>query len=466
MKKTLEAVSKLANNTHFLTTAVFPNKENAEKCRHSLALIEDLTNKIIAEEENISTIYLKNLKLNFTKYMKSTDTDIPRFLLNKRSIKHIISHLSDTEIYDYIISESDDITNMKKILFLLETGTISHEIGIDFSVCLLKFYYSFYNICSDTFISNIKKYINKHYSEKYYLTKQDFISLYSQYDKGEDNYPDFLRNIKVNTNFISTKFFQEMWWVWCITRKPNTYSEIFLNKNKERLNTEQEDIRKCLLAVISCQVNKQPSREALITNQLLPLFGSVNPADSVFWEISSNELKNQYAIYLTQAPKIYYKYFTKTFLEAFFLVLSSGTSEYEKERAIFWLKYIDQIEEFKIGVTDYKDCILRNRLAQLSGDTRMYMAFYKNCKIRIYKDSAPAAILMKLNSVLAIEFTENANAVYLYQKNHEFAQELFNKYQVDDVSDFKCRMPSYGFIKRIIHNGNWQGNADWTLRKH
>ena len=126
------------------------------------------------------------------------------------------------------------------------------------------------------------------------------------------------------------------------------------------------------MAVISCQVNKLPSRETLITNQLLPLFGSVNPADSAFWEITSNELKNQYFSYLTQAPKIYYKYFTKTFLEAFFLVLSSGTSAYEKERAIFWLKYIDQIEEFKIGVTDYKDRILRNRLAQLPGDTRMY----------------------------------------------------------------------------------------------
>ena len=46
MKKTLEAVTKLANNSHFLTTNVFPNKENAEKGRHSLALIADLTSRI------------------------------------------------------------------------------------------------------------------------------------------------------------------------------------------------------------------------------------------------------------------------------------------------------------------------------------------------------------------------------------------------------------------------------------
>lgn len=94
----------------------------------------------------------------------------------------------------------------------------------------------------------------------------------------------------------------------------------------------------------------------------------------------------------------------------------------------------------------------------------MYMAFYKNCKIRIYKDSDPAAILMKLNNVLAIEFTENGNAAYLYQKNHEFAQKLFNRYQVHGVTDFKYQIPSYGFIDRIIHNGYWQGNADRILR--
>lgn len=466
MKKTLEAVTKLANNSHFLTTNVFPNKENAEKCRHSLALIADLTNRIIAEEENVSTVYLKTLRQSFIKYMNSNGTDIPRFLLNKRSIKQVISHLSDKEIYDLEIIKTDDVAVMKKILFLLETATTSKELGIDFSISILKFYYSFYNNCSNVFISNIKKYVDKHYTEKCYWKQNDFIPIYGQYDKGEDNYSDFLRNIKLNTNFISTKFFQEMWYIWCITRKPSTFTETFLKNNKDRINTEREDIRKCLLAVITCQVNTLASRETIITNQLLPMFGSVNPADHSFWEVSSDELKTQYSAFLDKAPKIYYKYFTKTFLEAFFLVLSSGNSVYEKERAIFWLKYIDKIEEFKIGVTDYKDRILRNRLAQLPGDTRMYMAFYKNCKIRIYKDSDPAAILMKLNNVLAIEFTENANAAYLYQKNHEFAQKLFNRYQVDGVTDFKYQISSYGFIDRIIHKGYWQGNADWLLRRY
>lgn len=466
MKKTLDAVAKLANSSHFLTSTAFPNPENAEKCRHSLALISDLTNRIIAEEENVSTVYLKTLKINFTKYMKSMDTDIPRFLLNKRSIKQVISHLGDTEIFDYPISKSDDVTDMKKVLFLLESGTTSSDLGKDFSVSLLKFYYTFYNNCSDLFISNMRKYLDKHYQEKYYLSQRDFTSLYSQYDKGEDNYPDFLRNIKVNTNFISTKFFQEIWYIWCLTRKANTYSESFFKNNKDRINAEREDIRKCILAVVTCQVNKLPSRESLITTQLLPLFGSVNPADRVFWEVSTPELKSAYVSYLEQAPKIYYKYFTKTFLEAFFLVLSSGGSAYEKERSIFWLKYIDSIEEFKIGVTDYKDRVLRSRLSQLPGDARMYMAFYKNCKIRIYKDSDPAALLMKLNNVLAIEFTENGNAAYLYRKDNEFAQKLFNRYQVDGVTDLKYQNSQYGFIDRIIHNGYWQGKADWALRRY
>lgn len=168
MKKTLEAVTKLANNSHFLTTNVFPNKENAEKCRHSLALIADLTNRIIAEEENVSTVYLKTLRQSFIKYMNSNGTDIPRFLLNKRSIKQVISHLSDKEIYDLEIIKTDDVAVMKKILFLLETATTSKELGIDFSISILKFYYSFYNNCSNVFISNIKKYVDKHYTEKCY----------------------------------------------------------------------------------------------------------------------------------------------------------------------------------------------------------------------------------------------------------------------------------------------------------
>ncbi len=466
MKKTLDAIAKLANSSHFLTTATFPNAENAEKCRHSLALISDLTNRIIAEEENVSTVYLKTLKINFTKYMKSMDTDIPRFLLNKRSIKQVICHLNDTEIYDCSISKSDEVSDMKKLFYLLESGTTSNEFGNDFSVCLLKFYYTFYNACSDLFISNMKNYLSKHYSEKYYLSQQDFRLMYSQYDRGEDNYSDFLRNIKINTNFISTNFFQEIWYIWCLTRKVNTYSESFFKKNKDRINAEREDVRKCILAVTTCQVNKLASRDTLITSCLLPLFGSVNPADKAFWEVSTQELKTTYSSFLNEAPKIYYKYFTKTFLEAFFLVLSSGGSAYEKERSIFWLKYIDQIEEFKIGVTDYKDQVLRRRLSQLPGDSRMYMTFYRNCKIRIYKDSDPAALLMKLNKVMAIEFTENGNAAYLYRKDNEFAQKLFNRYQVGGVTDFKYQNSSYGFIDRIIHNGYWQGKADWTLRRY
>ena len=139
MKKTLDAISKLVNDSRFLTTSVFPNKENAEKCRRSLALITDLTNRIISEEDNISSTYLKTLKLNFIKYMTSNDVDIPRFLLNKRSIKQVILHLSDTEIYDYPISKSDEIKDVKKILFLLESATSSKDLGIEFSVCILKF---------------------------------------------------------------------------------------------------------------------------------------------------------------------------------------------------------------------------------------------------------------------------------------------------------------------------------------
>ena len=475
MKKTLNAIAKLANSSHFLTSNEFPNAKNSEKCRCSLALIDDLTNRIIAEEETVSSIYLKTLKINFTKYMKSMNTgiprfflkntDIPRFLLNKHSIKQIIYHLGDTEIYDYPISKSDDLADMKKVLLLLEIGTTTSDLGKDFSVSLLKFYYTFYNSCSEVFISNMKKYLDKHYSEKYYLSQQDFTSLYSRYDNGEANYSDFLRNLKVNTNFISTKFFQEIWYIWCLTRKANTYSESFFKNNKDRINSEHEDYRKCILAVITCQVNKLDSRESLITTHLLPMFGSVNPADKIFWEISSQELKSRFSDYLEKAPKIYYKYFTKTFLESFFLVLSSGDSTYEKERSIFWLNYIDQIEEFKIGVTDYKDSVLQRRLSQLPGDTRMYMTFYKNCKIHIYKDSDPATLLMKLNNILAIEFTENGNAAYLYRKDNDFAQKLFNKSQVNGVTDFKFQDSQYGFIERIIHNGYWQDKANRALKR-
>ncbi len=466
MKKTLNAIAKLANSSLFLKTAVFPNEKNAEKCRHSLALISDLTNRIIAEEENVSTAYLKTLKINFTKYMNSKNMDIPRVLLNKRSIKQVISHLNDTEIYDYSISASEEDSDMKKIFFLLKSGTTSVESGNDFSVCLLKFYYTFYNDCSDLFVSNMKNYLSKHYSGKYYLSQQDFILMFSQYDKGEDNYLDFLRNLKVNTNFISTKFFQEIWNVWCISRKANSYSESFLKKNKDRINAETEDIRKCLLAVITCQINKLKSRDSLITSQLLPMFGSVNPAERYFWNVSSQALRSKYLNFLDAAPKIYFKYFTKTFIEAFFLVLSAGSSAYERERSIFWLNYIDQIEEIKIGVTSYKDEIFRSKLSQLPGDTRMYMAFYKTCRINIYSSSNPAALLMKINSVLAIEFTENGNAAYLYHKDNEFAQKLFNSKQVDDVSEFKRQDQNYGFFDRIIHNGYWQGKADLILRGH
>ncbi len=466
MKKTLNAIAKLANSSLFLKTAIFPNEKNAEKCRHSLALISDLTNRIIAEEENVSTAYLKTLKINFTKYMNSKNMDIPRVLLNKRSIKQIISHLNDTEIYDYSISASEEDSDMKKVFFLLKAGTTSGEAGNDFSVCLLKFYYTFYNACSGLFVANMKNYLSKHYSGKYYLSHQDFISIFSQYDRGEDNYPDFLRNLKINTNFISTKFFQEIWNVWCISRKADSYSESFLKKNKDRINTETEDVRKCLLAVITCQINKLKARDSLITSHLLPMFDSVNPAERSFWNVSSQALRSKYSDFLDTAPKIYFKYFTKTFIEAFFHVLSSGTSAYERERSIFWLNYIDQIEEIKIGVTSYKDEVFRSKLSQLPGDTRMYMSFYKNCKINIYSSTNPAALLMKINSVLAIEFTENGNAAYLYHKGNEFAQKLFNSKQVDDVSDFKRQDQNYGFFDRIVHNGYWQYKADLILRGH
>mgnify|MGYP006368007283 CR=1 FL=1 len=58
---------------------------------------------------------------------------------------------------------SDEIKDVKKILFLLESATSSKDLGIEFSVCILKFYYSFYNNCSNTFISNITKYLDKFY---------------------------------------------------------------------------------------------------------------------------------------------------------------------------------------------------------------------------------------------------------------------------------------------------------------
>lgn len=465
MKKTLNAIAKLANSSLFLKKATFPNEKNAEKCRRSLALISDLTNRIIAEEESASALYLKTLKMNFSKYMNSADMNIPRVLLNKRSIKQIICHLNDTEIYDHSISTSKENAEISKVFFLLNSGTTSNEAGKDFSVCLLKFYYTFYKSCSEEFVSNMKEYLTKYYTEKYSLSQQEFILRYSQYDRGEDNYPDFLRNLKINTNFISTKFFQEIWYIWCISRKPNTYSESFFKNNKDRINSEREDYRKCLLAVITCQINKLNSRDFLITTHLLPMFGSVNPTDKDFWEISNSKLKTTYSAFLNQAPKIYYKYFTKTFLNAFFHVLSTGASSYETQRSLFWLKYIDQIEEIKIGVTDYKDEIFRRKLSQLPGDTRMYMAFYRKCYIRICKDSDPAALLMKLNKVMAIEFTENGNAAYLYRKDSEFAQKLFNSTQVYEVSYFKYQNSNYGFIDRIIHKGYWQGKADWFLKR-
>lgn len=466
MKKTLDAIVKLANNSRFLITATFPNAENAEKCRHSLALISDLTNRVIAEEENVSAVYFKTLKTYFSRYMKSNNATISSFLLTKRSVKQVIFHLCDTEIYDYPIVESDDIVDIEKIFFLLESGAVSNDLGNDFSVCLLKLYYTSYNKCSKMFIANMKNYLDKHYSEKYYLSQKDFTSIYSQYDSGESDYKDFLRNIKVNTNFISTNFFQDIWYIWCLTRKPYTYSELFFKNNKNRINSEREDVRKCILAVITCQANKLPSRDTLITRQLLPMFGSVNPADKTFWEVSSTRLKTNFISFLNETPKIYYKYFTKTFLEAFFHVLSSGDSEYEKQRSIFWLKYLDRIEEFKIGVTYHKDQILQNKLSQFPGDKQMYMSFYKNCKIRIYRDNDPAALLMKINNLLAIEFTENGNAAYLYRKNNEFAQSLFNRFQVDGVSDFKHQKYAYGFICRIIHRGYWQYDADRALSRN
>lgn len=463
MKKTLEAVVKLANDSHFLTSS-FPDPENAEKCRHSLALIADLTNRIISEEENTSAAYLKTLKLYFTKYMKSADTVVPSFLCNTRSIKQIIRHLNDTDIYDYPICKTDDLAELSKMFSLFEYVGAIKGADKDFSVCILKHFYSFYADCSHSFFITMNEFLVRHYSEKYYLVQQDFVSVFFQHDRGEDNYPDFLRNQQINVNFISTKFFQDMWSAWCLSRKASTYSKPFLNKNKDRINSEKRDVRKCILAVITCRINTLSSRDELITTQLLPMFGSVNPADISFWNVSSQELRSTYSEYLIQAPKIYYKYFTKTFLEAFFYVLSNGDSSYEQERSLFWLKYIDDIEDIKIGVTTYKDRILRKRLLQLPGDSQMYMSFYNNCMIRINRDNDPAALLMKLKNVLAIEFTDNGNAAYLYRKDNGIAQNLFERHYVTDVSEFKNQTSMYGFIDRIIHRGYWQGSADWTLR--
>ena len=252
MKKTLDEIAKLANSSLFLNNNAFPNFENAEKCRHSLALISDLTNRILSEEESVSVTYLKTLKINFIKYMRSEELNIPRFLLPKRNIKQIISHLGDIELYDYPICESKDETDIEKIFFLIEKGISSDIIGNEFSICLLKVYYSFYNKCSELFLNNIKFFLSNHFTkEKYYLLQADYIPIYSKLDKGEDNYQDFLRNIKINTNFLSTNFFQDIWYIWCLTRKPNTYSDNFFKINKTRINAEREDVRKCILAVIT-----------------------------------------------------------------------------------------------------------------------------------------------------------------------------------------------------------------------
>lgn len=462
MKQTQDALSKLANNAIFLTKNHFPNKENAEKCRRSLALIEDLTNRIIAEEENLSSSYLKLLKSNFLQYMHSQDFFIPKFLLNKRSIKQLIMHLADKEFYNFSISESDDEKSIKKVFLLLENATKQLNLSKDISICLLKFYYSFYKTCSKSFVTLLKIYLDKHFSEKYYLLQKDFVDLYTQYDNKEVDYVQFLKNIKINANFISTKFFQEMWSVWCMTRNSSTYSEAFFKNNKGLINSEKEDKRKCILAVITCKVNQIKAKE-IIVNHLLPMFGSVNPAENSYWMVSSNTLNKSYKKYLEEAPKIYYKYFSKTFLESFFFVLSNADEFYEQQRSTFWLKYINEIEDFKIAVTEEKDKELRKNLSKLPGNNQLYMKFYENCKISIRKNNNPAALLMKIKNILAIEFTEYGNAVYLYKKDHAFSKDMFNKKHVERVSNFK--KANVNFIGSIPHSGHWQASIDRELLK-
>ena len=402
----------------------------------------------------------------FKKFIESSTDKVPQILQTKRSCKIIISHFSDADFFYDIICKTKNLSVLDKIWKLLKTASVNSDIQKQLCISLLKFYYGNYDCCSDGFINFMQSYLREAYTENYYFGQKDFIPILKKSDSGETDFSNFLQNIKLNPFFISTKFYQELWPAWCVSRKADSYTESFLKENKTRINAESEDYRKCILAVITCKIYSRKN-EDLIKNSLIPFFGTSNPAEPNFWTVSNENLRKNYQ-QLQQAPIIYYKYFTKQFLEIFFDALATGNynNSVQTERSLYWEKYIDEIEDFRIAVTSKFDKILRSQFSKMPGDVQMYINFYKNKKVSISVDSSPASFIMKIRKYMIVEYTEYGNAGYMYYKSSNIANEVFSKQYLEDSRDLKNYHDNSGVestLRKIIHDVGWQYKVDRYL---
>jgi EH_Signature domain len=152
-----------------------------------------------------------------------------------------------------------------------------------------------------------------------------------------------------------------------------------------------------------------------------------------------------------EAAQRYLSWLARDSIIFFFNTILPNNSE-NRRRKDFWLRYHDRIRDFQVAVSE--EDLWKVKASQKSSDSLCYSQVVH---------PTTSAFLMKFEGYggyfLVVEFSEKGNAAYIFRfSDFEARHVTMRSFQFDLKKHLK-----FDKAHRIIHNGDWESAASYTL---
>lgn len=142
----------------------------------------------------------------------------------------------------------------------------------------------------------------------------------------------------------------------------------------------------------------------------------------------------------------------------------------EPQRKMFWLNYIKEINRIRIVGSK----IIEQKMGE---DQRLLQLLQGKFILATNTMSTVSAIIMQIRDKVYIEFSENGNALYVYDKEHLSSEKVFSCKSIHTITDLKqtylgmlIEIKPWGEYHneygRLFHKGDWQSRLTHYISKH
>lgn len=443
----------------------FPDDDIAAECNSSIKQIRNIYSTKVQDIDFSNTSLVKPLPNLLKKYINKgiNDFTVMGIELLSAWFYHSIfrSSITSKENGKDFLYQIKSAALLTKVFSLFTGSKVNKS-----RVCenLLYGYLQVYDNCSQQFASCLKAFVEemgKIENLSYYFDRERFAG-YFVYEKFE-NYSAFLALCKIKKNFHETKYFQDFWFDWAM-KGADVLSKKFLSKDfVDKIDRIGIDKKKVLTAFIACKADLEfddnaPEKDLYFKNYLLQSIGKNNPIHEEYWNVEK-KFKNDYAEFLDAAPKIFRKYYTSEFILIFFDAYESAGGD--DARAVFWRLYKNKINDFVLGVSDENLYKIKTYIQSKFRDdlVKNYLSILSDYTLRLYTAKS-AVLVLAFDKIIAVEFSEIGNAVYVYENSPHARLELLKGKDKNSEDDFKDKSVANDWW---VHSGRWQYNFQTRL---